>query len=143
MPFPEINASLNSLATVLLLSGWLAIRSGRRDLHRALMVSAFVVSAVFLVTYVTSKIVQGGAHTAFAGTGLWRPIYYTMLISHILLAMVILPFILRVLWLAYRQRFEAHRRLARWVFPVWAYVSITGVLVYFFLFQWFQPPVAG
>jgi len=137
MPFPEINASLNGLATVLLFTGYAAIRSGRRDLHQKLMAAAFLTSAVFLVTYVISKIVQGGAHTPFAGTGLWRTLYYVILISHIILAIVILPFILRVGFLAWRQRFDEHRRLARWVFPVWAYVSITGVLVYFFLFQWF------
>lgn len=137
MPFPEINASLNGIATCLLFAGYAAIRTGRRELHQKLMAAAFGASAVFLVTYVISKIVQGGTHTPFGGTGIWRTIYFVILISHIILAIVILPFILRVLYLAWRGRFDDHRRLARLVFPVWAYVSVTGVLVYFFLFQWF------
>ena len=137
VPFPEINATLNAIASACLFAGWWAIRRGQRERHRALMVAAFAASAVFLVTYVVSKIVKGGAHTPFAGEGAWRAIYYAMLISHVLLAMVILPFILRTIFLAAKQRFEEHRRLARWVFPAWAYVSVTGVLVYFFLYRWF------
>jgi len=138
VPFPEINASLNALATALLTAGFIAIRCKRVKLHRNCMAGAFVVSAIFLVTYVTSKTVAGRVNTPFEGEGFWRPVYYTILITHVLLAMVIVPLVLRTLYLAVRGRFAAHKRWARFTFPIWYYVSITGVLVYCFLFQWFD-----
>lgn len=143
LPFPEINATLNGLATVLLTVGWLAIRQKQIALHRACMVSAFGVSAVFLVTYVVSKIVKGGLHTPFGGEGLWRTIYYTMLFSHIVLAILILPLILWALYLGWQRRDAQHRGVARVTFPLWYYVSVTGVLVYFFLYQWFPAGVVA
>jgi len=141
LPFPEINASLNGMATILLTLGFIMIRMGRIGCHRRCMVAAFIVSAVFLVTYVTSKIQAGGIHTTFGGFGAWRAIYYTMLISHVSLAMIIVPLVLRTIYLAISKKIEKHRAWARWTYPIWYYVSVTGVLVYFFLFQWF-PPIA-
>lgn len=141
---PAINASLNGCATALLTVGFILIKLGARDAHRNAMVAAFLTSAVFLVGYVSHKVLRGisgeAVNTSFQGEGFWPWIYYPMLISHVILAMVIVPLIFRTLYLAFRQRFDAHRRWARWTFPLWYYVSITGVLVYFFLYQWFSAP---
>ena len=138
---PALNATLNGTATVLLLAGFVFIKTGRRGAHRACMMSAFAVSTVFLVGYVFHKIAVKGLHTPFAGTGFWRTFYYVMLASHVLLAMVILPLVLVTFLHALKGRFDRHRRWARWTFPIWLYVSITGVLVYCFLYRWF--PVVG
>jgi uncharacterized membrane protein YozB (DUF420 family) len=134
---PAVNASLNALATVLLTTGFVFIKQRQVTAHRRCMVSAFVVSCIFLVTYVLHKILMRGVHTAFGGEGVIRTIYYTMLISHIILAIVIVPLVLVTLRHAVVGRIELHRRWARWTFPLWYYVSVTGVLVYFFLYQWF------
>ncbi|MFM7181369.1 MAG: DUF420 domain-containing protein [Verrucomicrobiales bacterium] len=134
---PAINAFLNSIATILLAAGFIFIKSGRKEAHRKCMMSAFCVSAVFLVGYVAHKILVQGVHTPFGGEGIWKTIYYTMLITHIILAMVILPLIFVTFGHALKGRFEKHKAWARWTFPAWFYVSVTGVLVYFFLYQWF------
>ena len=134
---PALNASLNGLAAILLTAGFIFIKTGRKHQHRLCMLSAFAVSAVFLVGYVGHKIMVKGVHTPFAGEGMWRGIYYGMLISHIILAIVILPMIFVTFGHALKGRFERHRAWARWTFPAWYYVSVTGVLVYFFLYQWF------
>ena len=134
---PAVNAGLNAIATVLLLSGYAFIRTGRKIAHRNCMVSAFVVSCIFLTTYVLHKILVKGIHTPFGGDGFIRTFYYLMLSSHILLAMVIMPLILITILHAIRARFELHRAWAKWTFPLWLYVSVTGVLVYFMLYQWF------
>lgn len=134
---PALNASLNGLATVLLATGYLCIKTGRKELHRRCMTGAFGVSAVFLITYVAHKILVKGVHTPFRGDGVWRGIYHGMLISHILLAMAILPMIIVTLRHAIMGRLDRHKAWARWTFPAWFYVSVTGVLVYFFLYQWF------
>jgi putative membrane protein len=134
---PAVNASLNALATVLLTAGFVFIKQRRVPAHRACMVTAFGVSCVFLVTYVIHKILMRGVHTPFGGEGIIRNIYYTMLISHIILAIVIVPLVLVTLRHAVAGRFELHRKWARRTFPLWYYVSVTGVLVYFFLYQWF------
>jgi uncharacterized membrane protein YozB (DUF420 family) len=134
---PAINASLNGIATVLLAAGFVLIKSGRKEAHRKCMMSAFGVSAVFLVGYVANRVIAQTAHTPFAGEGMWKTIYYVMLFSHILLAMVILPLIFITFNHALKGRFEKHKAWARWTFPAWFYVSVTGVLVYFFLYQWF------
>jgi len=135
---PALNAVLNGTATMLLLAGFLFIRSERKIAHRNCMAGAFLVSCVFLVTYVLHKILVQGVHTPFGGDGLWRTSYYGMLVSHILLAIVIVPLILITITHAVRGRFVQHRAWARWTFPLWLYVSVTGVLVYFMLYQWFQ-----
>jgi putative membrane protein len=134
---PAINASLNGLATVLLTAGFVLIKQRQIPAHRLCMASAFVVSCIFLATYVLHKILMRGVHTPFGGEGAIRTIYYAMLISHIILAMVIVPLVLVTLRHAVTGRIERHRRWARWTFPLWYYVSVTGVLVYFFLYQWF------
>ena len=134
---PSFNAVLNGTATALLSAGFVFIRTGREKAHRTCMVSAFFVSAIFLVTYVLHKILVQGVHTPFAGEGAWRGIYYGMLVTHILLAIVILPLIFRTISLAIQGERSRHKAWARWTFPAWYYVSVTGVLIYFFLYQWF------
>jgi len=136
---PALNATLNGIATVLLTAGFIFIRRKQVAEHRFCMQSAFLVSAVFLIGYVTHKILIRGVHTPFGGTGVIRTLYYCMLISHIILAIVIVPLILRTITLARRGDFVGHRKWARWTYPLWYYVSVTGVLVYFSLYQWWPP----
>jgi uncharacterized membrane protein YozB (DUF420 family) len=140
---PAVNASLNGLAAVLLVAGLLAIRSGRRERHATLMRAAFVTSALFLACYLYYHIaVAAGEPTRYHGAGWRRPAYLALLLSHTVLAVVNLPMVLRTLWLAHKQRWDAHRRLARRTFPIWLYVSVTGVLVYVVLYH-FNPTPAG
>jgi uncharacterized membrane protein YozB (DUF420 family) len=134
---PALNACLNGLATVLLTAGFILIKQGRMAAHRACMLSAFGVSAVFLVTYVLHKILKGGVNTPIGAEGFVKTFYLTMLTSHIILAMAIVPLVLITLNHAIRGRLIVHRQWARWTFPIWYYVSVTGVLVYFFVYQWF------
>ena len=138
---PAINASLNGLATVFLTLGFIFIHQQMKIAHRNMMVSAFSTSVIFLIGYVSHKALRAAAggdiNTTFQGEGFWKLFYYVMLITHVILAMIIVPLILRTLYLAIRGNFEKHRAWARWTFPLWYYVSITGVLVYFFLYQWF------
>lgn len=101
------------------------------------MLSAFSVSVIFLFFYVLHKYLVRGVHTPFAGEGIWRTFYYIMLFSHIILAIVIVPLVLRTLTLAIQSKHQKHQAWARWTFPIWYYVSVTGVLVYCFLYQWF------
>ena len=130
---PSVNAALNALSAVLLFAGWRAIRGGRRDLHRALMLSACGSSTLFLASYLT-RIALTGTHR-FPGAGLLRALYLTILTSHTLLAALALPFVLRTLQLAFAARLGDHRRWARVTFPIWIYVSVTGVAVYVLLYQ--------
>ncbi len=134
---PAVNAALNGLSTVFLLLGYVFIKNERKSQHGMMMGAAFVTSCIFLITYVTHKILVRGVHTPFGGEGFWRPVYYVMLISHILLAIAIVPLALASMRLALKQRFEAHRRVSKWTWPIWMYVSVTGVLVYFMLYRWF------
>ncbi len=128
---PSVNAALNATSATLLLLGFAAIRNGRRDIHQRLMVSAFVASAVFLAGYVIYHYAHGD--TPYQGLGVIRTVYFTILISHVLLSIVMLPMILTTFYLASRERFAAHKRLARWTLPIWLYVSVTGVVIYFML----------
>ena len=130
---PVLNACLNGLAALLLLAGLWAIRSGRREVHRQLMVSAFVTSSVFLASYLLRFALFGSKK--FPGAGAWKALYLTILFSHMLLAMAVVPLVLRTLYLALRGRFAGHQRLARITFPVWMYVSVTGVVVYAMLYH--------
>ena len=132
---PAVNATLNGAAGILLTVGFVLIKRKRVVAHRAAMLAAFGVSVAFLACYLTYHL-QTGARTPFGGTGVIRTVYFTMLISHILLALAIVPLILTTLAFALRGRFDRHRAWARWTFPLWYYVSVTGVLVYFFLYQW-------
>ncbi len=132
-PLPLIDASLNALATVLLLCGWVAIRKGRRELHAGLMRAAFLTSTAFLACYLYYHATAIATH--FPGTGTPRTLYLVLLASHVLLAIVAGPLILRTLWLAHREDWVRHRRLARLTFPIWLYVSVTGVIVYVVLYH--------
>ena len=123
---PALNAGLNAIAMVLLTIGYAFIRSGKKDAHHKTMSAAFVVSCLFLIGYVTNRILVKGVHTEFGGEGIWRIIYYPMLISHISLAMAIVPLVLRTLYLAIKGNYDKHRRWARVTFPLWYYVSVTG-----------------
>ena len=134
---PALNASLNAVATVFLTLGYIFIKRGKRDAHRNCMVTAFVVSCIFLFCYVLHKILVRGVHTPFGGEGFIRTAYYVMLITHIILAMVIVPMILVTLNRALKQRWEFHKKIARWTWPLWMYVSVTGVLVYLMLYKWY------
>jgi putative membrane protein len=128
---PAAIASFNSLSALCLVMGYINIRRGRRTVHMRFMLTATVSSALFLVSYITYHFYRGD--TRFPGHGLIRPVYFFILISHISLSIVALPLILATLWYALRGRFQFHRRIARWTFPIWLYVSVTGVVVYFML----------
>lgn len=134
---PTLNAALNATATVLIVTGFVLIKLGRRDAHRAAMLTAGAVSAIFLVGYVTHKALVRGVHTPFGGEApALRAIYYTMLFTHIVLAIAIAYLVPRTFALAIKGDFERHQRWARFTFPIWLYVSVTGVLVYLFLYVW-------
>jgi putative membrane protein len=128
---PALNAALNFTSAVFLTWGFLSIRRGRRELHRKLMLTAVLFSALFLASYVVYHHYHGDTH--FGGHGVVRPLYFFVLVSHVLLSMVALPLVLTTLLFAATRRFDRHRRLARMTFPVWLYVSVTGVLVFFLL----------
>jgi putative membrane protein len=128
---PAANASFNSLSALCLILGYVNIRRGNRAVHKRFMLTATVFSALFLASYVTYHFFHGD--TLFPGRGWIRPVYFFILISHVGLSMVALPLILGALWYGLRSEFSNHRRIARWTFPIWLYVSVTGVVVYFFL----------
>jgi putative membrane protein len=130
---PSINATLNGTSAVLLFVGYRAIHTKRVALHRLCMQAAFVTSAVFLVCYLTRFYLTGAHH--FPGGGWLRTLYLTILITHMILAVATVPLVLRTLFLARAARFAEHRRIARWTFPVWMYVSVTGVIVYMMLYH--------
>ncbi len=130
---PGVNAALNALSAVLVVAGFVAIRRGRRDVHRALMLAAVASSVLFLAGYLT-RVALTGMHR-FPGQGLLRTAYLAVLGSHTLLAVVAAPLVIATLTLALRQRFGTHRRLARTTLPIWLYVSVTGVIVYVLLYR--------
>jgi uncharacterized membrane protein YozB (DUF420 family) len=142
--FPHLNALLNASSGVFLLCGFVFILRKRVREHRFCMLSASTISAVFLVSYVTHHALRtyyfGLGPTRFTGTGLARPVYFTILTSHTVLAAVIGPFVIATLYRALKGRFDEHRRLARLVYPVWLFVSITGVIVYLMLYQIYYTP---
>lgn len=125
---PALNALLNALSGIALVTGYCFIRAKRVSNHRAAMFTAFIFSSVFLVTYITNHALHGDMH--FQGQGAIRYVYFPLLISHIGLSVVALPMILITFFLSLSGRFPAHRRLARFTFPIWLYVSVTGVIVY-------------
>ena len=133
--FPVINASLNGASTILLLVGHRFIKKGRMPAHRATMITAVLTSTLFLISYLYYHYHVGSVR--FQGTGWSRPVYFTILISHVVLAVVIVPLVIITLTRALRERFDRHRAIARWTYPLWLYVSVTGVLVYFMLYHWF------
>ena len=138
---PTLNATLNGTAGVLLVIGYWLIRTGRREAHRKVMLSAFGVSALFLVSYLVYHAHAGS--TPFPGQGPVRAVYFFILITHIILAAIILPLALLTLRNGLRGRWARHRALARWTLPIWLYVSVTGVLVYLMLYVWYPSESLG
>ena len=132
---PALNACLNSLSAILLSAGFIFIRQKKQSAHRNCMVAAFVTSTLFLISYLVYHFNAG--RTAFLEPGWFRPFYLALLATHTVLAVVILPLILTTLFLALRQRFDSHKRIARWTWPLWMYVSVTGVIIYLLLYQIF------
>ena len=130
---PALNATLNAASAVLLLLGWRAIKRKEIERHRRLMISAACVSAAFLVSYLVYHAHVGSVR--FTATGLPRTIYFAILISHTILAAAIVPLVLRTLYLGLKRRDASHRRIARWTFPLWLYVSVTGVVIYLMLYR--------
>jgi uncharacterized membrane protein YozB (DUF420 family) len=133
--FPAINATLNGSSAVLLLTGRWLIAQRKIAAHRAVMISALVTSSAFLACYLYYHYHVGSVH--FPGTGIWRTVYFTILISHTLLAITVVPLVLITLSRALKNRFSQHRAIARWTFPIWLYVSVTGVIVYVMLYKIF------
>ena len=131
--FPALNATLNGTSAVLLVIGHAFIRRGRMAAHRACMIAAVVTSGVFLASYLYYHAHVRSVH--FPGTGWARPVYFSILISHTVLAAAVPPLVLITLTYALRRRFDRHRRIARWTYPIWLYVSITGVAVYIMLYR--------
>jgi putative membrane protein len=130
---PAVNALLNGTSASLLTVGWLFVRGGCPRAHRAFMLAAFGVSILFLVSYVVYHSLAGSR--PFTGQGWIRPVYFALLLSHIVLAAVIVPLALLTLYRAWRGDFGRHRRIARWTLPIWLYVSVTGVIVYWMLYR--------
>ncbi len=134
---PPFQAAANTLSILLLSAGYHFIRSGNRVMHRNCMVAALAVSAIFLVSYLTYHHLVG--YAPFAGQGWIRPIYFTLLGSHIVLAAVIVPLVLMTVWFAARGNFSRHPKIARWTLPIWLYVAISGVVVYILGFHIYAP----
>jgi len=130
---PTLNAALNTLSAVFLCGGYLFIRRKNRDAHRACMLSAFTCSILFLVSYLIYHYQVGSV--PFKGQGWIRLVYFTILLTHTILAVAVVPLALITFTRALRERFDAHRRIARWTFPIWLYVSVTGVVVYSMLYR--------
>lgn len=131
---PAVNACLNAASALLLIVGYINIRRGRQETHRRFMVGAVVASTLFLISYLTYHYLHGS--TRFTGDGWERTLYFFILITHTTLASVIVPLVIVTLRRALSGRFDRHKRIARWTFPVWLYVSVTGVLVYWMLYHW-------
>jgi len=134
---PALNASLNAFSTVFIAAGWYLVRRGHWRQHIACMVTAVLSSSAFLVGYLIYHAHAGS--TRFTATGIIRPIYFAILLTHVLLAFTILPLVILTLVPAFRRRWDRHRRIGRWTMPIWLYVSVTGVIVYLMLYQWFPP----
>ena len=132
---PLINACLNSLSTFLLISGFIAIKRKKEETHKKFMVAAFITSGVFLACYLYYHFTAG--HFKFTGEGTIRTIYFLILVPHILLAMVMLPMIILTFIRAFKGQWEKHKKIARITFPIWLYVSITGVVLYLYIYVWF------
>ncbi len=134
---PALNACLNATSALFLLLAYRAIRRLEIERHRGFMLAAAATSALFLVCYLTYHARVGSVH--FTGQGPVRTVYFTILISHTILAVAVLPLALRTLYLGLKRRDGQHRRIARWTFPIWLYVSVTGVVVYVLLYRLYPP----
>jgi len=133
---PALNASLNGLATILLITGFVLIKRGNREAHKKAMIAAFATSTVFLACYLYYHF-NVEAVTKFTKPDWFRPIYLVILLTHVVLAVVMLPFIFKALWHAWKGDFERHKKAVKWAWPMWLYVSFTGVIVYLILYQIF------
>jgi putative membrane protein len=131
--FPALNATLNGISAVLITTGHALIRRRKVSMHRACMIAAVITSSLFLASYLYYHAHVRSVH--FPGTGWIRPVYFSILISHTVLAAAVPPLVLISLTHALRQRFDRHRRIARWTYPIWLYVSLTGVVVYIMLYR--------
>ena len=130
---PTLNAFLNAVSGIFLFLGWRAIKNGRKDLHQRFMISALISSSLFLISYLTyHAMVRGVTH--YQGQGISRSIYFFILLTHTPLAVLIIPFILIALRYALKRDFARHKRITKWLLPVWMYVSVTGVLIYLMLY---------
>ena len=138
---PVVNASLNASATVLIIAGLIAIKANKQRLHRVLMFGAIAVSAAFLTCYLIYHF-NVVAVTKFTHDGWPRTVYYFILLTHIPLAILVLPLLAMTVWRAIQGRYEAHKKWAKITAPVWLYVSVTGVLVYLMLYVWYRPVVS-
>jgi len=136
--FPALNASLNGASAILIGTGLYFIRSGRIQAHKRTMLAAFVTSCLFLASYLYYHLVLRAGVTHFQGAGIARPIYFTILISHTILAAVVVPFILVTLARALKGNFARHKAIAPYTFAIWMYVSVTGVVIYFMLYKIFR-----
>lgn len=136
-----VNATLNGISAVLLTCGYAAIRARKIAVHKAFMIAAFLTSTAFLVSYLAYHYRVG--HVAFQGQGWIRPVYFTLLLTHTVLAAVIVPMIIVTLRRAWLERFDKHRLIARWTLPLWLYVSVTGVIVYLMVYQIYEPAQAA
>ena len=132
--FPTLNACLNGFAGVMLLFGWRAIRANQRERHRYFMIAAVVSSVLFLCSYVTYHVLKEGVVTRYEGEGILRLVYFSILLTHTPLAVLIVPFVIRAVWLALKGEYKRHARITRWLLPVWLYVSVTGVVIYLMLY---------
>ena len=132
---PKVDATLNGISTLLILLGWIMIQTHRKVAHAFCMVSAIVASGAFLGCYLYYHYHVG--HVVFTHSGWPRTLYFLILFTHLPLALAIVPLIVLTITLALQQRFDAHKRMARWTLPIWLYVSVTGVLVYMMLYVWF------
>ena len=130
---PAVNATLNTISTVLLITGWVFIRRGERQKHKACMIAALITSALFLTSYVIYHAQVGSV--PFTRTGWIRTVYFSVLIPHVILAAAVVPPILITVSRGLSAKYDKHRRIARWTLPVWLYVSVTGVIVYLMLYQ--------
>ena len=134
---PPLQATLNFIAACLASAAWFYVYRGNRNAHRVLMVGALTVSSLFLISYLYYHYLVG--NIPFAGQGIIRPIYFSILISHVILAAAMTPMILLVIVFAARGQYNRHRRIARWTLPIWVYVSLTGVLIYLLAFHIYPP----
>ena len=133
---PHLIGAINTVTSAVLIVGWIAIRFGSVTVHRSAMLTAFGLGAGFLVCYVTYHLTNPS--TKFGGQGAIRGVYYFVLLSHILLSLVVLPLVLRALWYALLKRFDRHRKVAKLAYPIWLYVSVTGVIAYWMISPYYQ-----
>ena len=135
--FPALNAFLNGSSAVLIGCGYYLIKTGRREAHKRMMIAAVVTSALFLISYLYCHVVLRAGVTHFKGEGVWRPMYYGILLSHTFLAVVVVPLVLITLSRALKGNFARHKAIARYTFPIWMYVSVTGVVIFVMLYKIF------